>query len=75
MSIEVQDVFAASFDSYAALHTLTRVHWKAARAIILCRTAVLGAQVETTTPAGIGIVPNVRPSPRRNGWINSGRIC
>ena len=52
MSIEVQDVFAASFDSYAALHTLTPVQWKAARAIIHCRTAALGAHVDTCDQCG-----------------------
>ena len=47
MSVEVQEVFAAFFDSYAASHTLTPVQWKGARAIINCRTAVLGAHVDT----------------------------
>ena len=52
MSVEVQEVFASFFDSYAASHTLTSAQWKAARAIINCRTAALGAHVDICDQCG-----------------------
>ena len=52
MGVEVQSVFAAYFDSYAATHSLTPVQWKAARAIINCRTAALGAHIDTCDQCG-----------------------
>ncbi len=52
MSAEVQDVFAAYFDSYAGSHSLTPVQWKAARAIINCRTAAMGAHIDTCNQCG-----------------------
>lgn len=52
MSIEVQDVFAAYFDAYAASHSLTPVQWKAVRATMNCRTAALGAHIDACDQCG-----------------------
>ena len=43
---EIQDIFAAHFEDYAAQRKLSSEQWKAARSIILCRTAALGAHVD-----------------------------
>ena len=52
MSVEMQDIFAAYFASYTASHSLTPVQWKAARAIMNCRTAALGAHIDTCDQCG-----------------------
>jgi len=52
MSIEVQDIFTAHFGEYAKSHTLRREQWKAANAIINCRTAALGAHVDVCNHCG-----------------------
>ena len=43
---EVQDIFAAHFEDYAAGRKLSSEQWKAARSILLCRTAALGPHVD-----------------------------
>lgn len=43
---EIQDIFAAHFEDYAAQRKPSSEQWKAARSIILCRTAALGAHVD-----------------------------
>ena len=52
MGVEVQDIFAAHFPAYAETHSLAPVQWKAARAIINCRTAALGAHIDTCDQCG-----------------------
>lgn len=52
MSVEVQDIFAAHIDAYRASHGLTPVQQKAARNILACRTAALGAHVDICDNCG-----------------------
>ncbi len=52
MSIEVQDIFSAHFSEYAKKHTLSPVQWKAAKAILKCRSAALGAHVDVCNHCG-----------------------
>ena len=49
---DVQDIFAAHFADYAAEHKLSSEQWKAARSILLCRTAALGAHVDVCDHCG-----------------------
>lgn len=49
---DVQDIFAAHFADYAAEHKLSSEQWKAARSILLCRTAALGAHVDICDHCG-----------------------
>lgn len=49
---EVQDIFAAHFEDYAAGRKLSPEQWKAARSLILCRTAALGAHVNVCDHCG-----------------------
>ncbi len=52
MTIEVQDIFSAHFGGYAGNHTLSPVQWKAANAIMNCRTAALGAHADVCDHCG-----------------------
>jgi len=52
MSIEVQNIFSAHFSEYAKKHTLSPVQWKAAKAILNCRTAALGAHMDVCNHCG-----------------------
>lgn len=49
---EIQDIFAAYFENYAAGRKLSSEQWKAARSIILCRTAALGAHADICDHCG-----------------------
>ncbi len=50
--IELADVFEAHFAEYRQSHHLTSTQWKAARAIIDCRTAAMGGQRESCPSCG-----------------------
>ena len=52
MGVELQDIFAAHMTSYVDNHCLSPVQWKAARSIIDCRTAALGAHIDTCDNCG-----------------------
>lgn len=52
MSIEIQDILAEHIDSYAQSHQMSRVQKKAAQDIIDCRTAALGAHIDTCDYCG-----------------------
>lgn len=52
MGVEVQDIFAAHFDGYAAKHRISLTQWKAAQNIMSCRTAKLGAHVDVCDKCG-----------------------
>jgi len=47
MEIEVQDIFQQYGEQYLNNHNLSLEQWKAFRAISICRTAALGAHIET----------------------------
>lgn len=51
MGTSVQEIFALGFERYARTHRLSIRAHKAARAILACRTAALGAHVQRC-PAG-----------------------
>jgi hypothetical protein len=51
MAVTLQRILQASFAGYAAAHPAPRRVWRAARAIMNCRTAVLGGHVRQC-PAG-----------------------
>jgi hypothetical protein len=51
MAITLQQLLQTSFPAYAAAHRVPRRVWRAARAIMQCRTAVLGGHVRQC-PAG-----------------------
>ena len=50
--VEVQDIFAVHFEEYAAGRKLSSEQWKAAKSIIRCRTAALGAHVDVCDHCG-----------------------
>lgn len=50
--IEVQDIFAAHIDDYNRTQKLSPVQRKAVSAILACRTATLGAHVDTCDECG-----------------------
>lgn len=52
MGVEIQDIFAAHMFSYMESHTLSSVQRKAARSIMDCRTASLGAHIDTCDNCG-----------------------
>lgn len=52
MGVEIQDIFAAHLDAYTEDHTLSSAQWKAAKSIIACRTAALGAHVDICNNCG-----------------------
>ncbi len=52
MGVEIQDIFAAHLAAYAEYHLLSPAQWKAAKNIIACRTAALGAHVDTCDTCG-----------------------
>lgn len=45
MAVTVQDILQTSFAPYAATHKVPRRVWRAARAVMSCRTAALGGHV------------------------------
>ena len=81
--VTLQTIFQDAFPAYEALHPLPAHVRKAARAIMQCRTAALGAmckRVQTvtspasgTTPVGTGPVRNARLSRPSAGWHCNGR--
>ena len=52
MGVELQDIFAAHMTPYLESHRPSPVQWKAARGIVDCRTAVLGAHIDTCDNCG-----------------------
>ena len=52
MGVELQDIFAAHMTPYLESHHLSHVQWKAARSIVDCRTAALGAHIDTCDNCG-----------------------
>ena len=52
MGVEIQNIFAAHMTSYMESHCLSLVQWKAARSIMDCRTAALGAHIDTCDNCG-----------------------
>lgn len=52
MGVELQDIFAVHIASYMENHPLSLVQWKAVRNIVDCRTAALGAHVDTCDNCG-----------------------
>ena len=73
---EVQDIFAAHFEDYAAGRKLSSEQWKAARSLILCRTAALGAHVDVCDHCGYHrIVQSSSPSPKSSGSVSKGKTC
>lgn len=52
MGVEVQDIFAAHMASYREGHHLSSVQRKAVRNIVDCRTATLGAHIDTCDNCG-----------------------
>jgi predicted Zn-ribbon and HTH transcriptional regulator len=50
--LEVQDIFRQHFDGYRETHPLTVEQAKAARAILACRTAALGAHADVCDECG-----------------------
>ena len=52
MGVEIQDIFAAHMTSYMESHRLSLVQRKAARSIMDCRTAALGAHIDTCDNCG-----------------------
>jgi hypothetical protein len=51
MAVTLQSILQTSFAAYAAAHQVPRRVWRAARAILACRTAALGGHVRQC-PAG-----------------------
>ncbi len=83
MSIEVQDIFSTHFDGYKENHTLNPVQWKAANAIMNCRTAALGAHVDVCDHCGYMKISynscRNRHSPKcqtfaKENWVDQQRI-
>lgn len=52
MRVEIQDIFAAHMTSYMEGHPLNLVQRKAVRNIMDCRTAALGAHIDTCDNCG-----------------------
>ena len=52
MGVEIQDIFAAHMTSYMESHPLNFVQQKAAQSIMDCRTAALGAHIDTCDNCG-----------------------
>ena len=52
MSTEIQDIFAEHIGAYAQNRRMNRVQKKAVRDIINCRTAILGAHIDTCDNCG-----------------------
>ena len=52
MGVEIQDIFAAHMTAYMNNHHLSLVQWKAVQSIVDCRTATLGAHIDTCDNCG-----------------------
>ncbi len=52
MGVELQDIFARHINAYAQEHRMSRAQRKAARDIINCRTASLGAHIDNCDNCG-----------------------
>ncbi len=83
--VTLQTIFQDAFPAYEQTHPLPTHVRKAARAIMQCRTAVLGGHVQACPDghmarvwyngAGIAPVPNARISRPSAGWPCNGRGC
>jgi Putative transposase/Transposase zinc-binding domain len=51
-SIELADIFRVCYRAYAKTHCISPVQWKAARAIVQCRTAALGGHCDACLRCG-----------------------